>query len=397
MAKIPSYRLHSQSGQAVVCLRDYLGKRHDILLGKHGSPESHAEYARLIGEWTANGGRMPPRKEGNAPRDLTVSELLLLFFQWAEGHYLGRDGKPTNEVNEVRLTIKVVRSLYGHTLVKNFGPLSLKAVRQRMIEMGLCRNLINQRIGRARRMFKWGVSEELCPSSVYEALRTVEGLRRGKSKARETAPVKPVPDEVVERTLPHLHLHLATMVRLQRITGMRSGELCGLCLRDLDRTGPVWFYSPASHKTAHHGHVRVVAIGPKGQALLQPLLDGLRDDEAIFSPARAMRARKVARRALRKTKVQPSQVDRSKARPKRPWGTSYSTRTYLHAVWSACKRAGVENWHPHQLRHSFGTEVRKELGLEAAQVGLGHESADITQHYARRDLALAVQIAEKLG
>jgi hypothetical protein len=34
---IPSYRLHKQSGQAIVTLTNGLGRRKDVLLGEHGN------------------------------------------------------------------------------------------------------------------------------------------------------------------------------------------------------------------------------------------------------------------------------------------------------------------------------------------------------------------------
>ena len=46
---------------------------------------------------------------------------------------------------------------------------------------------------------------------------------------------------------------------------------------------------------------------------------------------------------------------------------------------------------------AFGTKVRKEHGLEAAQVMLGHSRADVTQVYAERNEALAATIAAKIG
>ena len=54
-------------------------------------------------------------------------------------------------------------------------------------------------------------------------------------------------------------------------------------------------------------------------------------------------------------------------------------------------------WTPNQLRHSASTEIRKRYGLEAAQVVLGHTSADVTQVYAERDLAKAEEIMRKIG
>jgi site-specific recombinase XerC len=47
--------------------------------------------------------------------------------------------------------------------------------------------------------------------------------------------------------------------------------------------------------------------------------------------------------------------------------------------------APAPHGHPNQLRHAHATEVRKRFGLEAAQVALGHETADLTQVYAERD------------
>jgi site-specific recombinase XerC len=70
----------------------------------------------------------------------------------------------------------------------------------------------------------------------------------------------------------------------------------------------------------------------------------------------------------------------------------------LRAVAEAARAGGsVEHWHPNQLRHTRGTEVRKRYGLEAAQVVLGHSRADVTQVYAARDLALAEKVAREVG
>jgi len=54
-------------------------------------------------------------------------------------------------------------------------------------------------------------------------------------------------------------------------------------------------------------------------------------------------------------------------------------------------------WHPNQLRHAKATAVRKQFGLEAAQVILGHAAANVTQVYAERDFELARDVAKKIG
>jgi hypothetical protein len=50
-----------------------------------------------------------------------------------------------------------------------------------------------------------------------------------------------------------------------------------------------------------------------------------------------------------------------------------------------------------QPRHSHGTKLRKEHGLEAAQVMLGHSRADVTQVYAERGQQLAATFAATIG
>ncbi len=56
--------------------------------------------------------------------------------------------------------MKCVRELYGTTPAKDFGPVALKAVRGTLVAAGFCRKLVNRRVGRVRRMFKWAVAEE---------------------------------------------------------------------------------------------------------------------------------------------------------------------------------------------------------------------------------------------
>ena len=57
----------------------------------------------------------------------------------------------------------------------------------------------------------------------------------------------------------------------------------------------------------------------------------------------------------------------------------------------------MPHWCPLQIRHSRATDVRRQYGLEAAQVALGHKNANVTEVYAERNLALAIQIAKESG
>src|SRR5208337_4478035 len=233
--------------------------------------------------------------------------------------YYVKNGKPTVEPGNMRLAIRPLRKLYGDTLAREFGPVALKAVRAAMVEGDICRSEINRRIGRIVRIFKWAVSEELVPPSVHQALQTVPGLRRGRADVRESEPVKPVPDAFVDAVRPHVLPQIWAMVELMRISGMRPQEVCQMRTIDLDQSGRVWSFKPETHKTEHHGRERRIYLGPVAQTILRPWLR-TELTAYLFSPREAMEHRLAERRRNRKSKVQPSQRDRRKARPKRKTG-----------------------------------------------------------------------------
>jgi phage terminase large subunit-like protein len=145
---VPTYRRHKQSGQAIVTLTDGAGGRRDVLLGKHGSADSRREYLRVISEWEAGGRRLTAATA--AGQTLSINELAIAFLRHAEGHYRRPDGTSTNELTQFRYCLRWLRELYGHTPAVEFGPLALKAVRARLVDDGLSRGVVNQRIGRKR-------------------------------------------------------------------------------------------------------------------------------------------------------------------------------------------------------------------------------------------------------
>ncbi|MBU4270581.1 MAG: site-specific integrase [Planctomycetes bacterium] len=403
VSAVPKYRHHKGTGQAFIQVK---GRRH--YLGKWNTPKSKEHYAAFVAELVVNPVCAPVRPSALT----TVVELIEAYWTFAVGYYT-KGGQPTSTLDGIRQSLHLLRSLYGTTPANEFGPVALKAVRGQMLGSGrLNRTTINKRIDIIRRMFKWAVAEEIVAPAVYQGLQAVAGLRKGRTEARESKPVLPVADDLVEATLPYLPAVLADMVRFQRLTGARPGELFQLRPCDVDRSDEVWEYRPADHKTAYRGRERIVYIGPKAQQVLLPYL--LRDAQAnCFSPVESEQKRHEEQRKRRLTRVQPSQRNRRKARPKKAPRTAYTKDSYQRAIARAVVKAnrerteaaadmGVEpillpHWHANQLRHSKATEIRRQFGLEAAQVSLGHAKADVTQIYAERDSRLAVEVARKIG
>ena len=190
--KLPKYRKHRVSGQAVVTLD---GK--DFYLGPHGTKASRTEYDRLVGEWQAHGRRLPA--SNGTPADLTINELMLAYVGFVEDYYRRSDGNHTTEVANIHYAMRPLKTLYGHTCVVDFGPLALQAVMARMIELDWTRRHINKSVQRIKRMFKWGAARELIPASVYHGLQAVEGLRRGR---RRPPPAPPLPRTPADRNCP---------------------------------------------------------------------------------------------------------------------------------------------------------------------------------------------------
>jgi integrase len=386
----PAMFLHKGTGQAVVKLAGRF-----VYLGAYGSEEAHVAYLRVVAEWRASGGVV-------AARVVTVDHVIAGYWRHAEVYYC-KDGKPTSELSVLKLAMRYLHQLYGSVPAVEFGPLALKACRERMIDAGLARTTINGFVSRIRQAFRWAVEGELVPGPVLQALQAVSGLKRGRSRAKEYEPIRPVDRGAVEAVLPHVARQVAAMVELQWLTGMRPQEVVQMRMAEIDRGGRVWLYRPRDHKVEHHGMDRVIPIGPKAQAVLVPFLS-LDPLAAMFSPKDAEMERRAAMRAARKSKVWPSHSNQARHARRRARGSEvqglrdcYDTHSYRRAIARGCEAAGIPSWSPNQLRHSAASRIRKELGIEAAQAVLGHRQLETTQVYAAVNLAHAVEAMERLG
>ena len=320
----------------------------------------------------------------------TVAELVQAYLQYAKDYYRGPDGKITREPENIRYAVALLVEHCPTLPVEEFGPLKLKDLRQLMIKRGWCRGVVNQRTSIIKRMFKWAASEQLAPASTYHGLQTVEGLKRGRSGAKETEPVKPVAESHVRVILPFTSTTVAAMIELQLLTGMRSGELVIMRPCDIETSGKIWQYRPREHKTKYRGHERIISIGPKAQKVLRPFLKRKLEDYC-FSPIESDAERNQKRvKSDRQTGVS------------RRVGLRYDSGSYRRAIEyaiAAARRDGVKvpDFHPHQLRHTAATRIRKEMGLDAARAMLGHRNLKITDDYAELDKALAGKAALKFG
>lgn len=388
--RFPSYCHHKASGQAVVRLAN-----RDIYLGRYGSPGSREKYERLISEWASV--HLGPSHQIDLGSlinsDTRICELFVAYLGYAKTYYV-KNGKPTNETQNMIQAMRPVTELYTTIQVADFGPMALKVVRERMIEQNLSRKVINARVNRIRRIFKWGVENQIVEPAVLQALQAVAPLKSGRSKARETDPIRPVPIEYVEAVKPRVSRQVAAMIDLQLLTGMRPGEVVLMRTCDLDMSGPTWAYRPQTHKTEHHGIERLICLGPKAQEVARPFLR-IHAQAYLFRPIDAVHE---MNRLRRKRAKSPGNSKRSRKRkPLKSPGEHYTSQSYCYAIHKACKLAEIPCWGPNRLRHTAATNLRKEFGIEAARVILGHTSAAMTEVYAEMDRTKAADIMSQVG
>ena len=192
---------------------------------------------------------------------------------------------------------------------------------------------------------------------------------------------------------------IRAIVELMWHTGARPGEALQIRMADIDRSGPVWIYRPARHKTEHLGFERMIPLGPRAQAVLAPFLRA--DPLAyLFDPREEAKDRSKRKRAKRKLPKWASHM----ARLKQPedigqdCNACYRVDVLGKAVTRACTAAGLATrWTPNQLRHSAATRIRREFGIEAASVILGHSNLQTTEIYAEADRQKAIEIASSVG
>lgn len=197
----PRHCLHKRSGQAVVFIN-----RKQRYLGPYDSPKSREEYAKVLTE-LARGGDLKAVQSGITTPSLSVSDLLLKYFT-EELPRFSRD-----EQHCQRGVIRIMRQLFGETPAEDFGPLKLRIVRDAMVagdpnavdakgkprpRKPWSRDFVNKQVKRLRAFFRWGVSWEIIPQTVADALAAVAPLKIGETPAVDYEPRESVPDADIQ-------------------------------------------------------------------------------------------------------------------------------------------------------------------------------------------------------
>lgn len=373
---IPNLIDHVASGQSRV-----IWNGETVYFGKIGSPEAISGYKHFVANLLST----------DVSKSVTISDLAEKYLVKQREEYPPESHEP----DQMRRALRLLISKHGPEEAGSFSPLKLLELREQWINKPLSVATVNLYTSYVVRCFRWGASRELVSPSVWDALKAIERIKEGRTKAKPKKVVPPVEWARVEAVRPHISPILWAVIQVQWLTGLRADEVLSMTPGEIDQVE--WVYKPEKHKNRWRGKTKKCFIGPKCREILKPFLENRPDDKPLFSPAEATELRFAAMRAKRKTKVQPSQLTRAKREPKKTPGDKYTTGSYYKAVQAACEKAGVPGWGTHQIRHARGTIVREKFGLEGAQVALDHSHARVTEIYAEKNESLAKEIAEKMG
>ena len=387
----PRLRRHKPKDRAYVRLN---GRQ--VYLGKWNSPEAKAAYDRILREWRAE---QEPEKYA-----LTVADLACRYIDHAEIYYR-KNGEPTSEVQLIRDALKRLVDLHRSLRAAELRPRHIKEYQEALVRSSLARTTINSYVAKLRRVLKFGVAEEIVPADVLMAIQAVPPLKKGRTRAKETTPVRPVPDALVDVLEPHVPATVWAMIQVQRYSGLRPGEVRIMRGCDLNTSGAIWEFAPESHKTEHHGKQRVVMIGPRAQTVLR---EWLRTDTQafLFSP-NGDGKRPYRRDSYRNAIVRGCELAFEMPFRLRRIATYVAWQKDLNddqrrklkqkLQTEACTWRHEHCWAPNQLRHNVGTAARRVGGIEAARVVLGHSSIRTSEIYSERDMAAARAVVAQIG
>ena len=101
----------------------------------------------------------------------------------------------------VKIVLRALRELYGKEIAVEFGPLRLKAARQKWVNEGRTRTECNRRVGMVKKNLSLGNVRGIGPVVRLPRTHVSVGVATRTDRSTETKPIRPVDDIVVEATL----------------------------------------------------------------------------------------------------------------------------------------------------------------------------------------------------
>lgn len=337
----------------VVLSGEHLYTKSDWGPGSSPSPECLKDYLDILEAWESRGRQ--PRCKARFPSDPKTLANLVDGYE-AHLQSLGRyqaGGQETTTWRFIRPCLDSFRQSFGSLSIRHMTKATLVAYRnaqERLVAQAhmMPRNA-NRRLARLRDFVIWAIQLGHLPETLgwtADHLPKVERHLHHDVILQRTHSKRAVSWEEVRAVAAVCSEVYATMLLVHRKIGCRPGELCAMDAREIEVSGEWWKWTPTRTKTQRHGHRTVYWLDKEVQEMLG-------------------------------TWVKSGRV----------WPNEPTSTNYLEAVESGCKRAGVERFTPHEIRHAVATERANDpsIPLAAASRSIGHVRVTSLQSYVHED------------
>lgn len=282
---------------------------------------------------------------------LSLRQVKDLYIHHAERHYRRRCGTPTREHLNIRAALERFVNFAGEDLpASSIHRHQVRAWLNHLAGEELSRSYVNACLGKVRRWVRWAADLDYVSSTIDSELRLVRPLQPFRTRAKETNIPPPPTLAALDQILPFVPKPARDVLQLVRLTGARPSELLNLTNAEVHVDSRPRLI-PLQHKTAHKGKTRILPLNRAALAIVQR-------HHRPFCPSDFLL-------------VSP----RSKS-------GRLSLSGIEAALSRACTKAGVPRCTPYDFRRRVAREVRKALGLDAAQALLGHSRSSTTEIYA---------------
>ena len=306
---------------------------------------------------------------------------------------------------------------YSDWPVNSLGPDELNDVKDNLLkhkykkgntEKHYTRRGINDTLKWIKKILKWGVGRKIVENETLIGIENeLKLLRMGEKGAKDNIKRGRITEEEFNKVVSVLTSVIGDMLKLVWHTGMRPYEICEMRPYDiLKEDSECWIYIPGrdhtpigKHKTTRYGKVKVIPLAGDCIDILSKRIDNFDSKEYIFSPQESRSEFQEAKRLNRKTPLSCGNKPGSnrKEKPKRKPGQLYTNNSFAQACKRGCRRAGVEEFVPYDLRRTVATKTRASLGKEAAQTLLGHAEQSTTDIYLLEEVQEAMKVAKALA
>jgi len=327
-----------------------------------------------------------------------------------------RNGKEHPDLRLIKRANRFVQP-YSEWPVDSFGPDELNAIKKKMLnykykagkqEKHYVRRGINDTLDWIISIIEWGVGRRIVQNETLIALqKEFKPLRMGEKGAIDKIKRQRVTEEEFNKVASISTSVIGDMLRLVWYTGMRPYEICEMRPFDILRDdSECWIYIPGrdktpvgQHKTTRYGKIKVIPLAGECINILSKRIKDFNSKKYIFSPQESRAEFQKTRRLNRKTPLSCGNRagTNRKDNPKRKPKERYTNNSLAQACKRGCKRAGIEEFVPYDLRRTVATKTRAELGKEAAKTLLGHAEESTTDIYLLEEVQEAMKVAKALA